>query len=326
MKFGAFLGTAGLLAVLMSGTAALAETQLNFGHTTAKGSHYSVGVQAFGEKLKELSNGEFVVVEQAAGALGGERDMIEGLQIGSVEMVITSTGPLGNFVPETLVLDLPFLFKDYDSAHAILDGEIGQELLDKVSEQNMVALAWSENGFRYITNSVRPISTPADLKGLKIRTMENPIHMEALRDLGASPTPMAFPEVFTALQQHTIDGQENPLPVITTSKFWEVQKYISLTGHFYSPAIILVSPVLWDSLTDEQKGWFEEAAVASVAATRAKVQENEQNGVALLQTNGMEVVTEVDKTPFIEASQQAYASFTAKYGDEMLKRIQAAQQ
>ena len=308
------------------GGAATAQTVLNFAHSTAQNSHYSMGVQAFGKKLSELSGGKYEIREQAAGARGGERDVIEGLQIGSVELTISSTGPLGNFVPEALVLDLPFLFKDYASARGVLDGEIGQELLDKVSENNLVALAWSENGFRHVTNSSRPINTPADLQGLKIRTMENPVHMEAFRAAGASPTPMAFPEVFAALQQNVIDGQENPIPVITASKFWEVQSNLTLTGHVYSPAIILASPSLWDGLSDEEKGWFEEAAKVAVEATRAKVEADEANGVALLRQNGMNVVETVDQAAFQQAVAPAYDSFKAKYGDEMLKRIQAAQQ
>ena len=313
------------LSVAMSGSA-FAQTILNFAHSTAQNSHYSMGVQAFGKKLSELSNGKFEIREQAAGALGGERDVIEGLQIGSVELTVSSTGPLGNFVPEALVLDLPFLFKDYASARSILDGEIGQELLDKVSENNLVALAWTENGFRHVTNSSRPINTPADLEGLKIRTMENPVHMEAFRAAGASPTPMAFPEVFAALQQNVIDGQENPIPVITASKFWEVQSNLTLTGHVYSPAIILASPSLWDGLSDEEKGWFREAAKVAVEATRAKVESDEANGVELLRKNGMNVVENVDKAAFQKAVAPAYDTFKAKYGDEMLKRIQAAQQ
>lgn len=308
------------------GGAATAQTVLNFAHSTAQNSHYSMGVQAFGKKLSELSGGKYEIREQAAGALGGERDVIEGLQIGSVELTISSTGPLGNFVPEALVLDLPFLFKDYASARGVLDGEIGQELLAKVSENNLVALAWSENGFRHITNSNRPINTPADLQGLKIRTMENPVHMEAFRAAGASPTPMAFPEVFAALQQNVIDGQENPIPVITASKFWEVQNNLTLTGHVYSPAIILAAPSLWDGLSDEEKGWFQEAAKVAVEATRAKVEADEANGVALLRQNGMNVVETVDQAAFQQAVAPAYDSFKAKYGDEMLKRIQAAQQ
>lgn len=310
---------------LALGGMASAQKVLNFGHTTAQNSHYSLGIQAFAKKLSELSKGKFEIREQAAGALGGERDLIEGLQIGSVELVCSSTGPLGNFAPEALVLDLPFLFKDYASARAILDGDIGKELLDKVSAKGLVALAWTENGFRHITNSSRPINTPADLSGLKIRTMENAVHMEAFRAAGASPTPMAFPEVFAALQQRVIDGQENPIPVITSANMWEVQNHLTLSGHVYSPAIILASPSLWETLSDEEKGWFAEAAKAAVAATRAKVEADEQNGVGMLRERGMNVIEKVDVDAFRAAVRPAYDTFVAKYGDAMLTRIQDAQ-
>ena len=319
-----FFGTAAALAIV-AGTAEAQQTII-VAHSTSPTSHYGIGVDAFGAKLAELSGGAFVVEQAPAGQLGGERDTIEGLQIGSVDMVITSTGPLGNFVPEVLALDLPFLFRDYDHARAVLDGEIGQELLAKIDENNLVALAWAENGFRHVTNSQRPVRTPEDLEGLKLRTMENQVHMAAFSGMGASPTPMAFPEVFGALQQGVVDGQENPVTVIAASKFWEVQKYVSLTGHVYSPAIFLASPALFDGLTDEQKGWFYEAAKAGVAANRAEVNRLEEVGVALLRENGMEVITDVDKAPFAAlAEATAYSVYTDQHGTEMIDRIKAVE-
>ncbi|WP_108485530.1 TRAP transporter substrate-binding protein [Oceaniglobus ichthyenteri] len=304
---------------------AQAEQSIVIGHALSPQSHYGLGADAFIEKLSELSGGEFTGEQAPAGQLGGERDMIEGLQIGSLDVVITSTGPLGNFVPEVYVLDLPFLFRDYDHARNVLDGDIGKELLAKIDQNNLVGLAWSENGFRHVTNSQRPVRTPEDLDGLKLRTMENKVHMEAFSDLGAAPTPMAFPELFTALQQGVVDGQENPITVISASKFWEVQKYVSLTGHVYSPVAILASPILLDSLSDEQRGWFDEAAKASAAATRAEVNRLEDEGVALLRENGMEVITDIDKAPFAELAEPAYAIYTDEYGTEMVDRIKAVE-
>ncbi len=251
--------------------------------------------------------------------------MIEGLQIGSLDVVITSTGPLGNFVPEVFALDLPFLFRDYDHARNTLDGEIGQELLAKIGENELVGLAWSENGFRHVTNSQRAVNTPADLDGLKLRTMENRVHMTAFSAMGAWPTPMAFPELFTALQQGVVDGQENPVTVITATKFWEVQKFVSLTGHVYSPAAILASPILYDELSDEQKGWFDEAATASAAATRAEVNRLEEAGVALLRENGMEVTADIDKVPFAALAEASNSVYTDEYGTGMVDRIKAVE-
>ncbi|WP_282062300.1 TRAP transporter substrate-binding protein [Roseobacter litoralis] len=316
----AFIGTLAL-------SAGVAQAQQSFvvGHSLSPESHYGIGAEAFITTLAELSGGEFAGEQAPAGQLGGERDMIEGLQIGSLDVVITSTGPLGNFVPEVYALDLPFLFRDYDHARAVLDGDIGQELLGKINENQLVGLAWSENGFRHVTNSQRPVRTPEDLAGLKLRTMENRVHMEAFSEMGAAPTPMAFPELFTALQQGVVDGQENPVTVISASKFWEVQGHVSLTGHVYSPAAVLASPVLFDSLTEEQRGWFYEAAAASAAATRAEVNRLEDAGVAVMRENGMEVITDIDKAPFAALAQPAYAVYTDQYGTDLVERIQAVE-
>ncbi|WP_052384166.1 TRAP transporter substrate-binding protein [Litchfieldella xinjiangensis] len=308
---------------LLSLHAQAAQT-VNLGHTLSDSSHYSVGADAFKATLERLSDGEFTVEEHTAGALGGERAMIEGLQIGTVDIVITSTGPLGNFVPETYVLDLPFLFEDYEQARCVLDGEIGEELLDKMDEHDIVGLAWSENGFRHMTNSQRAVTTPEDAEGLKVRTMENKVHMEAFKQMGVHPTPMAFPEVFTALQQGTVDGQENPITVIVATKFWEVQDHLSLTGHVYSPAAVLGSPILLEGLSDEQRGWFEQAAQDAAEATRDEVSRLEREGIELLRENGMTVETEIDKEPFQEAVQPAYEIYTEQYGSEMLDRIRAS--
>ena len=300
---------------------AQAATDISLGHTLSSTSHYSVGVEAFKETLERLSDGAFTVTEHASGSLGGEREMIEGLQIGTVDVVITSSGPLGNFVPETYVLDLPFLFENYDQARCVLDSEIGDELLAKMSDHGLVGMAWSENGFRHLTNSQREIASPADAEGLRVRTMENAVHQEAFRQMGARPTPMAFPELFTALQQGTVDGQENPITVIVATNFWEVQDYLSLTGHVYSPAIVLGSPILLDGLSEEERDWFMQAAAASVDATREEVSRLEREGVALLEANGMTVRTEIDPAPFQQAVEPAYEIFTSQYGSDMLERI-----
>ena len=311
-------------AVLAAGAAG-AQQSIVIGHSLSPESHYGKGAQAFIDTLEELSGGAWTGEQAPAGQLGGERDMIEGLQIGSLDVVITSTGPLGNFVPEVYALDLPFLFRDYDHARSVLDGEIGQELLAKIDEHDLVGLAWSENGFRHVTNSQHPVRTPEDLQGLKLRTMENKVHMEAFSNMGAAPTPMAFPELFAALQQGVVDGQENPIPVITASKFWEVQNNVSLTGHVYSPAVVLASPVLFDGLTDEEKGWFREAAKASAQATRDEVTRVEKEGVQMLKDNGMEVVEDIDKAPFAALAEPSYKVYTDQYGTEMVDRIKAAQ-
>ncbi len=300
--------------------------EMNMAFTPPLNSHYGDAGKAFASTMDKLSGGNIIINLKPAGALGGEREAIEGLQIGSIELTIVSTGPVGNFIPETYALDFPFLFKSYDSARKVLDGPIGQELLEKFKKHELVGLAWAENGFRHVTNSVHPVKTPADLKGLKLRTMENKVHLAAFKAAGASPTPMSWTEVLTSLQQGTIDGQENPIPILTANKMWEVQKYATLTGHVYSPAIVLMSKIHWDGLTKEQQGWLAEAGKAAAAAARNTVSANERDGVALLKDNGMDVVVDIDKKAFAKAVQPAYDKYAKKMGvDELIKRIQAAQ-
>src|SRR5574343_299779 len=166
------------------------------------------------DAVEKSSNGAFKFKQFPSSALGGERDMIEGLQLGTLEAVIVSTGALSNFVPEVGVVDIPFLFRDTQHARNVLDGDFGQDLLTKFKKRGLIALAWGEQGFRHLSNNKVSVSKPEDLKGLKIRVTENPVHITAFRTLGASPTPMSWPEVISALQQGTIDGQENPISVL----------------------------------------------------------------------------------------------------------------
>ncbi|AZY95293.1 DctP family TRAP transporter solute-binding subunit [Paracoccus sp. Arc7-R13] len=317
---------ASMLAMLLGAGPALAQAKvMNLAFTPPADSHYGDAARAFAETIADLSDGAFEIALRPAGALGGERDVIEGLQIGTVELTISSTGPIGNFVPEVYALDFPFLFDDYASAHAVLDGEIGQELLASFQPHGIVGLAWAENGFRHITNSVRPIREPADLAGLKLRTMENEVHIAAFRAAGAAPTPMSWTEVLTSLQQGTIDGQENPIPIVTANNMWEIQDNITLTGHVYSPAVVAMSAIHWDGLTEEQQGWFVEAAQAAAAASRQTVAANEESGIALMRENGMEVIDGIDKAAFAAAVQPAYDEFADRYAPELIARIRAAQ-
>ena len=314
------LGLVGALSLAAAVSPASAQT-FKLGYSLAPTSHYGVGATAMAEELERLSDGAMKIEQFPANALGGEREMVEGLQIGTVDLVVTSTGPVGNFVPDTLITDIPFLFRDYEHAHAVLDGPIGQEILDKFPEHGLVALAWGENGFRNLTNSVRPVRTPEDAAGLKVRTMENQVHMEAFQTLGVLPTPMAFPELFTALQQGTVDGQENPIGVILSADFAQVQDHLSLTNHVYSPALILMSPIAYDGLSDEQKGWLDQAAAAGATAMREKVREDAETGVATLREQGMEVVEDVDRAAFEAALQPAFESFAEQFGQDRIDAI-----
>ena len=315
----AWAGVAFGAAMLMAGTVYAVE--LKAGYSLPETSHYGVGAKVLAEEIAKRTNGKYTVKGYPSNALGGEREMVEGAQIGTVDIVVTSSGPVGNFVPDTLITDIPFLFKNYEHAHAVLDGPIGQEILDKFPEHGLIALAWTENGFRNLTNSKRAVVEPEDAAGLKIRTMENPVHMEAFSQIGILPTPMAFPELFTALQQGTVDGQENPIGVIVSAKFSEVQKYLSLTNHVYSPALILLSPVVWDGLTDEEKTAFKEAAKVAAKAMREKVRADAESGVETLREQGMEVVDDVDREAFEKALEPLMAKYAEQFGKERLDAI-----
>jgi len=192
---------------------------IRVGHVLAPTHPYTLGLEKFSELVAEKTDNKVKVEVFHSSQLGNERDMVEGLQLGTLEMALVSTAPLSSFTDDFLVFDLPFMFKDTENARKVVDSEIGQNLLDSLKSQKILGLAYWENGFRNVTNNKKPIKTPDDLKGMKIRTMESPVQMESFNALGASATPMAFGELFTALQQNTIDGQENPLAIISTSKF-----------------------------------------------------------------------------------------------------------
>jgi tripartite ATP-independent transporter DctP family solute receptor len=300
-----------------------AQTVLKIGHVLAKGSHYDIGANTFCENLDKNTQGRYKCQVYPASALGGEREQVEAVQIGTQDLVITSTGPVGNFVPEMKIVDIPFLFRDYDHARKVLDGKIGQDMLAKFPNHGLVALAWSENGFRHMTNNKRAIVSAADASGLKMRTMENKVHMEGYRAFGIQPTPMAFPEVFGALQQGVVDGQENPIPVILASKFSQVQKHLSLTGHVYSPGLIITSPRIMNKLSDADKKAFYDAAAKSVAATRKKVNDDEANGIAQLEREGMQVVKKVNSASFNDALKGPYANYAKEFGADKIAAIQA---
>ena len=310
----------GMAPGLMS--AASAQTVLKLGYATSATSHYAVGSTVFCDDIEKGTQGRYKCQQFPSGSLGGEREMIEAVQLGTLDLVNTSTGPVGNFVPEVKIVDIPFLFRDYDHARKVMDGPIGQDILTKFPSKGLVALAWTENGFRHMTNSKRPIVKPADASGLKMRTMENKVHMDGYKTFGIQPTPMAFPEVFGALQQGTVDGQENPIPVILASKFSQVQKHLSLTGHVYSPGLLITSPRLMNKLSDADKKVFYDAAQKAKVAQRKKVNEDENNGIAQLEKDGMTVVRKVDGQAFRDALVPAYAAYSKEFGADNIRKIQ----
>jgi tripartite ATP-independent transporter DctP family solute receptor len=311
--------TSGLAAACAALAApALAQTTVTLTHPLPAASHYGAGAAGFKEAVERLTAGRYRVNIQRN---DNEREGIEATQIGTQEFTITSTGPVGNFVRETLVLDVPFLFRDYDHARGVLDSPIGQDLLAKFPPRGLIGVVWMENGFRNLTNSRREVTTPADVRGLKVRTMENQVHMRAFTTLGALPTPMAFSELVPALQQGTVDGQENPIPVIVANNLNQVQKFLSLTRHVYSPAIMIGNPAFWNRLNAADRALFQQAAAEAAKANRAKVTEDETNGVDELRRRGMTVQTNVDTAAFQAALAPAFAAYAQQFDPALLARI-----
>jgi tripartite ATP-independent transporter DctP family solute receptor len=307
--------------------AANAQQEVKIGYALATTSHYGVAAAKWQEVVEAGTDGRYVFRHFPSSGLGGEREVIEGLQIGTVEATIVSSGTLSNFVAETGVFDIPFLFRDLAHARTVLDGPIGQDILTKFDGAGLVAVAWGEQGFRHITNNRNSIAAPADVAGMKLRTMENPIHKTAVQTLGAAPTPMAWPEVMGALEQGTIDGQENPLSVITSAKLSEVQKYLTVSGHVYSPAMLLVSPDFWNSLSDADKEVFMKGATEAVVAMRGFVDNAESSGVEQLKAAGMDVgeLSSEQKAAFQQQLAPAYEEYYKTYSKDLIDQIIATE-
>jgi len=314
------LALAGALTLGFASTT-YAQTVMRSSISVAQNSHQGVGVDVLAQEVEKRTNGRIIIKNFYSGSLGGERESIESVQLGTQELTGTSTGPIPNFVPAVRILDIPFLFRDKAHARAVLDGPIGDALLKEFDSKGFKALAWSENGVRHMTNSKRPVNVPDDLKGLKMRTMENPVHVAAYKGFGIITTPMAFPEVFTALQQGVVDGQENPLSVIMAAKFEQVQKFMTLTAHVYSPAIFLMNKATFDKLSAADKQAFIDAAKIAAKAQRARVDQDDANGVAYLRSKGMNVIENVDKAAFVAKLAPVFAQFEKDFGKDKIEAI-----
>ncbi len=301
-------------AALVSGLAlgAPPPVELKLGHVVPDTHAYHLGSIAFAKLLEQRTDGRVRITVYPAGQLAtGERALLEQVQLGAADLAVTATGVLSGFVPEFAVVDLPFLFRDYAHASKVLDGPVGERLLGLLERAGLKGLAFWENGFRHFTNSVRPIQRPDDLRGLKIRTMENPIHIDAVRQLGALPTPMAWP-IYTELQTRVIDGQENPIAIVYVSKFWEVQRFLALTGHFYSAAPLTMSLRRFNALPPDLQRLFVQTAREVARYERSLIRNQERQQLEELKQRGM-VVTTPDREAFRRAMQPVYDKYFAQY-------------
>ena len=310
-------------ATLLTAQAASAQDPIpvRLAYVTQTTHSFGVGARAFIKKLTELTGDRYKVQEFPAGALGGERENVEQLQIGALEASVTTSGVLANFVPALGVVDVPFLFRDFDHAHAVLDGPIGNELIQKLEPIGIVGLGWGESGFRQLYNNLRSVKSPKDLKGTKIRTMEVPEHILAFKTLGAKPTAIAFPEVFTALQQGTVDAAEGPAQTMLSNKFYEVQKYLSFTNHLYAGSLFLMSKKFIDGLPAKDQTAFRSAAKFASEAQREFVINGEAEVVKKLKALGVVVNRDVDAKAFDDALKPAFEKYAEKFGADVLARI-----
>lgn len=311
-----------MVVVFAMGSVALAaDVTLKLGHIADPKNPYAQGGQKFADLVSEKSGGTMEVQVFPSSQLGNQRDLVEGLTLGTVDMCLSSTAVLGNFLEKIAIFDLPFIFRDRAHTFKALD-TIGMDIAKELEPRGIKVLAFLENGVRNMTNNIRPITKPADMEGLKIRVMEQPIYISMMKALGANPTPMAFGELFTALQQGVVDGQENPAAHIYTKRFFEVQKYISLTAHTYSAEPMLISMIAWNKLNPEQQGILQEAANEARDWQRQLAIDLENGYWDKIRESGKsEILEDVDRDAFKEATKVVWDQFEDKVGKENIEAI-----
>ncbi|MAR73652.1 MULTISPECIES: TRAP transporter substrate-binding protein [unclassified Halomonas] len=316
---------AALAGALSLGAASVSAATLTFAHTHPVQDAQHKAAEHFAELVKEGSGGELDVRVFPSGQLGSDTALVSGVRSGSVDIALTGNPYYTGLVGELNVLDLPFLFDDYAHAYRVLDGEVGQSLLDKLGEHDMTGLAFWEIGFRNLTNSRRAVESAADIEGLKLRTTPNPAHIAAFQALGANPTPMPFTELFTSLETRTVDGQENPVSLIRSANFYEVQDHLSLTAHAYTAAPLVMNKARFDGLSEELQTLLVESAREAASYERELLAEGMADDLAFLKDQGMQVVEAPDRDSMREVvADPVQATFADEYGSELIDAILAA--
>lgn len=317
MKHVLILGAA---ALLTASAAANAQQTLRLGHNISVTSPYHLAAEHFAGLVAERTDNRLNVQIFPAGALGNERDMIEGAQIGTVDMIVTSSAAVGPFVPEMRVLDIPFLFRDLEHARDVLDSEIGDELLESMTERGLIGLAWGDIGFRHMTAN-QPLDTVDALGGVQLRSQDNPIHLAAYRALGFQPVVIGFNELYAALQTGVVDANEQPLSIHVASRFYEVQSDLTMTGHLMASALFVVSQDVWNGLSEEDQEIVREAARDSIPVMREATDSQDGDALDTLRDRGMTITESFDHDGFMEALEPAFAQFGQELGQENIDRI-----
>ncbi len=311
-----------LVGFIISGSTAFAETVLKLGTTVNEQDSFQVAAEKFKALVEERTNGNFKIEIYPNGSLGGESDMLDSMTMDMLDMGIITSGPFVNFSKMMGVLDMPFLFANNAEAYKILDGKIGQELLDTLEAANLKGLAYAERGFRNVTNSIRPVKNAEDIKGLKLRVMENEVYTATFKALGVNATPMQWADALTAMQQETIEGEENPINVIYSYGLWDYnQKFVTLDRHSYSTAIITMSLEAFNRLDDETKKIFKQSAQEAAEYERQWVADKEAGQLEAIKSHGVEVVENPDVDSFRNAVKVVYDAYP-QYS-EYITKIQA---
>ena len=291
----------GLLLMLGSSTLALANSPRIFitGHLGTMSSHFAIGVRSLCRGL-QARNQQVLCIQVPNSAWGGEVEMIRKVRSGELHAALITTAPLAAEIPDLQVFDIPFLFNSVDEARTSIDGALGEALESQINGAGFALLGWGENGLRHLTNSVRPIRTPEDLAGLRLRVQQNPTHIEAFTALGAQPSPLAFPELLGALREKRFDGQENPISLIISARLYTQQTHLSLTGHLYSPLVWIVNRDYWARLSEDEQRIWREAAIEAREAQRGAVDIASREGLEIMRGRGIQIQDQIDRSAFAQ--------------------------
>jgi len=284
-----------------------------------------VSVKKFAELLAQKSGGKLTARLYASGTLGNDVSMISALRGGTQEMVVPDSSTLAAIVKDFGLLNLPLTIQNEQEADALLDGPFGKKLLDQLPDKGLIGLAFWENGFRHLTNSRKPITKAEDFAGLKVRVIQNPLFIETFSALGANATPMPFTELYSAMEQKAVDGQENPPATILASKFYEVQKHLALTGHMYSAWVLLMSKKTWDGLSPEEQKIVQEAAREATLFERKSIRDFSTKALGDLKTAGMQVteLSAAERARMRDKLQPVVAKFSKEFGEDSSKELTA---
>ncbi|MDQ2695919.1 MAG: TRAP transporter substrate-binding protein [Pseudomonadota bacterium] len=319
------IALASCLLLPLGAAAEIKERSLKLGTQNPKGHPIEMGAQKMAEIIAGKSGDKIKIKVFPGGVLGGDQATVSALQGGTIEMSVLNSGILAANLPEMAIYDFPFMFATPEEADAVVDGPFGQNLHDKLQDKGIVGLAYWELGFRNITNSKRPINTVEDIAGLKLRVIPNPINVDWVTALGANPVPLPFPELYTALEQKAVDGQENPVTVIHANKFSEVQKHLALTRHVYNPQSVIISKKVWDTFSDEEKQIFSDAAKEAGKYQRQISREQAQAAIEELKKEGMEVteLSDEEQQKLREKIRPVIEKHAASVGAGTVEAIQA---